>query len=109
MPIAPRGIPARFSTLPVRKAVAALRAAGLPAELSSSAGTFVCNHVFYSLMRLAARRRHRFRAGFLHVPRLPRPDERTAAAAMAVEDIVQGVEIVLRVSSEAARADGEAA
>jgi pyroglutamyl-peptidase len=109
LPIAPRGTLARFSTLPVRKAVAALRAAGLPAELSNSAGTFVCNHVFYNLMRLATRRRHRFRAGFLHVPRLARPDERAAGATMAVENIVQGVEIVLRVSSEAGRPDGRAA
>lgn len=102
MPIAPRGAPARFSTLPVKQAVAALRAAGLPAEVSNSAGTFVCNHVFYSLMQLAARRRHRFRAGFLHVPRLARAAERGEGAAMAVEDIAHGIEVILQVSSAAA-------
>lgn len=101
-PIAPRGTPARFSTLPVKQAVAALRAAGLPAEVSNSAGTFVCNHVFYSLMQLATRKRHRFRAGFMHVPRLARPGERGAGAAMALDDIVRGVEIVLRISAAAA-------
>jgi pyroglutamyl-peptidase len=100
MPIAPRGAPARFSTLPVRKAVAALCAAGLPAEVSNSAGTFVCNHVFYNLMQIAARQRHRFRAGFLHVPRLARAGE--PGAAMAVEDIVRGIEVILRVSSAVA-------
>jgi pyroglutamyl-peptidase len=98
-PIVAGGAPARFSTLPVKQAVAALRAAGLPAEVSNSAGTFVCNHVFYSLMQSAARKRHRFRAGFLHVPRLARPDGRSAGAAMAVADIVRGIEVVLRVSS----------
>ena len=102
MPIAPRGTPARFSTLPIKQAVAALRAAGLPAEVSNSAGTFVCNHVFYSLMQLATRRRHRFRAGFLHVPRLARAAERGEGAAMAVEDIVRGIEVILQVSSAAA-------
>jgi pyroglutamyl-peptidase len=102
LPIAPRGTPARFSTLPVKQAVAALRAAGLPAEVSNSAGTFVCNHVFYNLMHLATRKRHRFRAGFLHVPRLARAGERGAGAAMAVEDIVRGIEVILRVSSAAA-------
>lgn len=101
MPIAPRGTPARFSTLPVKQAVAALRAAGLPAEVSNSAGTFVCNHVFYSLMQLAARQRHRFRAGFLHVPRLARAPERGDGAAMAVEDIARGIEVILQVSSAA--------
>ena len=40
---------ARFTTLPVKAMVAALREAGHPAELSNSAGTFVCNHVFYGL------------------------------------------------------------
>jgi pyroglutamyl-peptidase len=100
MPIAPRGAPARFSTLPVTKAVAALCAAGLPAEVSNSAGTFVCNHVFYNLMQIAARQRHRFRAGFLHVPRLARAGE--PGAAMAVEDIVRGIEVILRVSSAVA-------
>ena len=107
--ITPRGIPARFSTLPVREAVAALRAAGLPAEVSNSAGTFVCNHVFYNLMQLATRNRHRFRAGFLHVPRLARPDERAAGVALTVEDMVRGIEIVLRVTSAATRPGQRAA
>ena len=108
-PIVAGGAPARFSTLPVKEAVAALRAAGLPGEVSNSAGTFVCNHVFYHLMQLAARKRHRFRAGFLHVPRLARPDEHDAGAAMAVEDIVRGIEVVLRVSSVAAGRGGRTA
>jgi pyroglutamyl-peptidase len=81
MPIVAGGPPACFSTLPIKEALAALHAAGLPAELSNSAGTFVCNHVFYGLMRIAARKRHRFKAGFLHVPRL---------ANLAREDIVRG-------------------
>jgi pyroglutamyl-peptidase len=90
MPIVAGGPPACFSTLPIKEALAALHAAGLPAELSNSAGTFVCNHVFYGLMRIAARKRHRFKAGFLHVPRL---------ANLAREDIVRGIEVVLRVSA----------
>ena len=98
-PIVAGGVPARFATLPVKRAVAALHAAGLPADVSNSAGTFVCNHVFYGLMQLAARRRHRFRAGFLHVPRLARPDERGADAAMTLDDIVRGIEVILQVSS----------
>jgi pyroglutamyl-peptidase len=86
------GPPACFSTLPIREAVAALQAAGLPAEISNSAGTFVCNHVFYGLMRIAARKRHRFTAGFLHVPSL---------TGLAVEDSARSIEVVLRVSAAA--------
>jgi pyroglutamyl-peptidase len=97
-PIAPRGAAARFSTLPVRAAVEALHAAGLPAEVSNSAGTFVCNHVFYSLMQLAARHRHRFRAGFLHVPRIARPEQQDAGPALSVADVARGIEVILQSS-----------
>jgi pyroglutamyl-peptidase len=65
------GAPAAyFSSLPIKAMVAGLRAAGLPASVSQSAGTFVCNHVFYGLMH-ALRRRHTVRGGFMHLPLLP--------------------------------------
>ena len=97
-PVVPGGPAAYLATLPVRAAVAALRAEELPAQLSMSAGTFVCNHVFYGLMHLAAQRRHAFRAGFLHVPALPRPDA-AAAPSMALEDIVRGITTVLEATA----------
>jgi pyroglutamyl-peptidase len=66
-----RGGPAAYwSTLPVKAIVAALRARGIPASVSQTAGTFVCNHVFYGLMH-ALRRRPGVRGGFVHVPGLP--------------------------------------
>ena len=102
-PVVAGGPAAYLATLPVRAAIAALRAESLPAELSMSAGTFVCNHVFYGLMHLAATRGHAFRAGFLHVPCLPPPATR-AAPRMALEEIVRGITIVL----EAAALDGVA-
>ena len=71
VPVMARGPAAYFATLPIKAAVGALRQAGLPAEISNSAGTFVCNHVFYCLMHLAAQRGQRFRGGFLHIPLLP--------------------------------------
>jgi len=60
---------AYFSTLPVRDMVSAINAAGIPAALSYSAGTFVCNDVMYALL-------HRYdktntQVGFIHVPFLP--------------------------------------
>lgn len=68
--VVPGAPAAYFSSLPVKAIVQALRAAGLPAAVSNTAGTFVCNHVFYALMhRLAGQ--PGVRGGFVHVPCLP--------------------------------------
>jgi pyroglutamyl-peptidase len=61
---------AYFSRLPVKALVAALQAEGIPAAESLSAGSFVCNHLFYGLMH-ALRRRRSVQAGFVHLPWLP--------------------------------------
>jgi pyroglutamyl-peptidase len=101
-PIVAGGAAAYFTGLPVKRAVAALRQAGLPAIVSNTAGTFVCNHIFYGLMHLVASRRLPLRGGFLHVPYLP---EQAAGLAgiqvpsMALDDIVRGIEIILRVAA----------
>lgn len=65
-PVVADGPTAYLSTLPVKAAVAAVRAAGLPAELSHTAGSYVCNHVFYALQHALAGRG--VRSGFVHVP-----------------------------------------
>ncbi|MGH8619361.1 MAG: pyroglutamyl-peptidase I [Burkholderiales bacterium] len=70
-PVVAGGPAAYFSTLPIKAMAAAIRAAGLPAAVSNSAGTYVCNHVFYGLLHLAATRYPKLRAGFIHVPCLP--------------------------------------
>jgi pyroglutamyl-peptidase len=104
VPVVTGGPAAYFATLPLRAAVAALREAGLPAIVSNSAGTFVCNHLFYGLMHLSATRRPGLRGGFLHVPYLPSQAAHHAnatcgAPSMALADIVRGIEIVLRVAA----------
>ncbi|OPC79126.1 pyroglutamyl-peptidase I [Embleya scabrispora] len=68
VPIVEAGPAAYFAGLPVKACVAAARAAGVPASVSSTAGTFVCNHVFYGLMHLIATERPTTRGGFVHVP-----------------------------------------
>ena len=95
-PVIEGGPAAYLATLPVRAAVTGLCAAALPAQLSMSAGTFVCNHVFYGLMHLAAAEKRRFRAGFLHVPRLPQQAPGPGAPSMALDDITRGIVIVLQ-------------
>ncbi|MGH7093138.1 MAG: pyroglutamyl-peptidase I [Stellaceae bacterium] len=100
IPVVAGGPSAYFSGLPITAAVAALREAGLPAAVSNSAGTFVCNHVFYGLIHLAATVPAPFRGGFLHVPYLPGQAARQPGApSMALADIVRGVGIILSVSA----------
>ncbi|MGH8642073.1 MAG: pyroglutamyl-peptidase I [Burkholderiales bacterium] len=98
-PVVRGGPAAYFSTLPVRRMVAGLRAAELPAELSTSAGTFVCNHAFYGLMHLAAATKRSFRGGFLHVPCLAQK-QGTATPLMVLDDIVRGIVICLEAAEE---------
>ena len=96
-PVIPGGPAAYLATLPVRAVVAALHAEELPAEISMSAGPFVCNHVFYGLMHIAATGKHRFRAGFLHVPPLPREKD---APSLPLDDIVRGIGVVLEAAGK---------
>lgn len=88
------GPAAYFATLPVDAIANALRAAGLPAEISSSAGNYVCNQVFYRLMHHTAVAGHCWRAGFLHVPHaydaVARPQVK-----LPLDDIVRGIVIAL--------------
>ena len=99
-PIVPGGPAAYFATLPIKAAVAALRAAGLPAIISNTAGTFVCNHVFYGLMHRAATVRPAMRGGLLHVPYLPsQAAQYDGVPSMALADVVRGIEIVLDVAA----------
>lgn len=60
---------AYLSTLPLRRMLAALHGAGFPASLSNSAGSYVCNHVFFTQQHLLARRA--VPGGFIHLPLLP--------------------------------------
>jgi pyroglutamyl-peptidase len=72
-PVVASGPAAYFSTLPIKAMLQALQRADIPAEVSQTAGTFVCNHVFYGLMHALATQRglKKARGGFVHVPFLP--------------------------------------
>jgi len=98
-PVVPGGPAAYWSTLPVRSIVRALKQRGIPAAPSLSAGTFVCNHVFYGLLHeLAAG--GRARGGFIHVPFLPAQaarhrDQPSLPLAMMVEALAIAVRVSL--------------
>lgn len=90
-PVVPRAPVACFTTLPIKAMVAALRHAGWPASVSYSAGTFVCNHVFYGLQHLSKRRRG-MRSGFMHLPCLPQQARAHAAAhPLPLPAMIEGV------------------
>ena len=67
-PIRTDGAPAYFSTLPIKAMVTAMRKAGVPAEVSNTAGTYVCNHVMYQVLYMIDREFPGKRGGFIHVP-----------------------------------------
>lgn len=99
-PVVAGGPSAYFATLPIKACVAAMRQAGLPAAVSNTAGTFVCNHIFYALMDMAAAHPSPLRGGFLHIPYVPEQAARLGGApSMSVDDIVRGIEIILETSA----------
>ena len=97
-PVVARGPAAYFSTLPLKRLRATLQAAGIPVEVSQTAGTFVCNHVFYGLMH-ALKRRPGVRGGFVHIPYSPEQIEaHPGAPSLAVETVTEAVQQIVRVS-----------
>lgn len=98
VPIVTRGPAAYWSTLPIKAIITALRLRGIPASVSQSAGTFVCNHVFYGLMH-ALRTRPGVRGGFVHVPLLPeqaREGQRSLSLAVMTDAIAETIAVSLR-------------
>ncbi|MDM7941924.1 MAG: pyroglutamyl-peptidase I [Hydrogenophaga sp.] len=100
-PVMPGAPAAYFTRLPIKAMRAALQAEGIAAEVSQTAGTFVCNHVFFGLMHALATRRalQHTRGGFIHVPWLPEqgtPD-------MPLDEIVRGLRLAVRCALQVQR------
>lgn len=97
--IVPGGPAAYFTRLPIKAMLVAMKAGGIPAEVSQTAGTYVCNHVFYGLMH--ALRHRRTRGGFVHIPYSPEQAERHAGApCLPIETVVDGLRIALQTALE---------
>ena len=92
-PVVAQGPAAYFSTLPIKAMVRAIKAAGIDASVSHTAGTFVCNQVFYSLQHALAG--SGVRSGFIHIPTLPQLALESGVPSMALETVVQGLRIAL--------------
>jgi pyroglutamyl-peptidase len=92
VPILAEGPAAYFTTLPIKAMLQALLDAGVRAEVSQTAGTFVCNQTFYGLMHLLAQPQWEgVRGGLVHVPWLPEQGQ----PSMRLQEIVRGLELAI--------------
>ena len=110
-PVAEDGPAAYFATLPIKAMAGRMRAAGVPVHVSQTAGTFVCNHIFYDLCDLAATEFPGLRGGFIHVPLLPAqaarcPDKPSMAEETVVAGLRAAVETVRDVTEDIRVAEG---
>jgi len=102
-PVVRSGPPAYWSTLPIKAMVAALRAEGIPASVSQTAGTFVCNHVFYGLMHALQTTPGRgIRGGFIHVPYLP-SQAPAGQPSLPLETMIAGLALAIETAIKVRR------
>ena len=85
------GPAAYFSSLPVREMVVDIRRAGVPAQLSYTAGTFLCNHLMYSVLHHIVRRGLDTPAGFVHIPALPEQVVDSGSPSMSLDAMQRGI------------------
>ena len=93
IPVVKSGPAAYFSTLPIKAMLQALTTANIAADVSQTAGTFVCNHVFYALMHDLKKQRGsaKARGGFMHVPYLPG----MGSPSMPFDEMVRGLHVAI--------------
>ena len=95
-PIRLDGQAAYFSTLPIKAMVQSIKEEGLPATVSNTAGTFVCNHLMYQALYLADKKFPHMRAGFMHIPYMTEQViNKPNTASMNLTDIVRGIEAAI--------------
>ena len=96
IPIRLDGEAAYFSTLPIKAMVQAIKEVGLPATVSNTAGTFVCNHLMYQVLYLSDKKFPNMRAGFMHIPYMTEQVvNKPNTASMCLRDIVRGIEAAI--------------
>ena len=87
------GEAAYFTTLPIKRIVKAIREAGISAEVSNSAGTFVCNHIMYQALFAATKADKPFKAGFMHIPFIP--EQTTDKPSLPLEESAKALQIAI--------------
>lgn len=96
------GAPAAyFSTLPIKAMVEGIQKAGIPASISNTAGTFVCNHTMYGILHYIAEQKLSTNAGFIHIPYLPEQAvKHRGAPSMSLSDMVTALRISIAIASK---------
>ena len=97
IPIFEDGDAAYFTTLPIKAMVKEMQDNGIPASVSNTAGTFVCNHVMYGVLYMTAKKYPNIKAGFIHVPYIPsqvvtKPNQ----PSMSTDDITKGLALCIK-------------
>ena len=107
MPIFPDGAPAYFSSLPVKAMTQMIRDAGIPASLSNTAGTYVCNHLMYGVLYHIDRSFPGMKGGFMHVPFMhEQVMDKQNTPSLSREDIARGIEAALTAIVRSETKDG---
>lgn len=93
------GSPAYFSTLPIKAIVEGIKNIGIPAIVSNSAGTYVCNHIMYSVLNHISKNKLDIKAGFIHIPFIPsqitdKPNTPSMDLNTAVQAIEKAIEVI---------------
>lgn len=92
------GPDAYFTTLPIKNLVEKLNENRIPASISLSAGTFVCNHIFYAMQHHCAGKA--IKSGFIHLPLMnEQASEFPGLPTMQIEEMIRGIELVLDLTS----------
>lgn len=86
------GAPAYFTQLPIKAMVTQMKEAGIPANVSNTAGTFVCNHIMYQVQYLIEKEYPAVKGGFIHVPYIPEQViEKAGQPFMSLTDMTKGL------------------
>ncbi|QAT44460.1 pyroglutamyl-peptidase I [Bacillus subtilis] len=91
--ISPDGPAAYWTGLPVKRMTAKMKEHGIPAAVSYTAGTFVCNYLFYGLMDHISRTSPHIRGGFIHIPYIPQQTIDKTAPSLSLDTIVRALRI----------------
>ena len=95
------GDSAYFSTLPIKAIQNEIEKNKIPASISNTAGTFVCNHVFYGVRYLAEKKYKNIKSGFIHIPFLPEQVlGKNNLPSMSLETILKAITIAIEIILE---------
>ncbi|MBM7646007.1 pyroglutamyl-peptidase [Scopulibacillus daqui] len=92
-PVVAGGPAALWSTLPIKRIVRRLKEESIPAAVSNTAGTFVCNHLFYGVMHYLQTEASDIRGGFIHIPYIHEQTADKEAPSLSLDTIVKGLEL----------------